>query len=114
MRFVFPTYVVALATTGCLSTATMQARRDAQVALERPPWPPMAEASEHAAPRDALDASSCSALARGAAFQHPRERATVRDPEIRILCDEIRRGQQAEIEQMTTKLKALDGEAGGP
>jgi uncharacterized protein (DUF305 family) len=36
------------------------------------------------------------------------EQASVRDPEIRDLCDRIRAGQQAEIDLMKAKLKALD------
>ena len=35
------------------------------------------------------------------------DQASLRDPEIRKLCERIRAGQQAEIDQMKAKLKAL-------
>ncbi len=36
------------------------------------------------------------------------QQATLQDPELKRLCDEIVRGQQQEIEQLTNKLRELD------
>lgn len=67
--------VVALSTTGCLSTTTVQARRDAEAGLARPPWtggaaPPQATGSSATA-----DVSTCEGLARTIVASHPRLRA---------------------------------------
>lgn len=36
------------------------------------------------------------------------ERASLTDPQLQVLCDRIRSGQQAEIEEMKARLRALD------
>ncbi len=69
MRFFSSVCVAALAATGCATTNTTTARRQAQASLRPPPLRAVSR------PQGPLDISSCSALADSVANQHPRVRA---------------------------------------